>query len=152
MRVDYSRGAKHSESQWQHDHWKARDAKRTATRKKHDAIELRWKNDDKYRAFHTFHGWTKEYCRYLDYLTTFDISYIATWKQRSRYENSLVLVVNDGPHRGPKLLTNLQLARLQLSNVNKEESFLKSQNDSESGNAHSMNNCYQILSGKVGIG
>ena len=110
------------------------------------------KNDDKYRAFHTFHGWTKEYCRYLDDLTTIGISYIATWKQRSRSANSLVLVVNDGPHPGPKLLTNLQLARLQLSNVNKEESFLISQNDSESGNAHSMNNCYQILSGKVGIG
>ena len=76
VRVDYSRGAKHCESQWQHDHWKARAAKRGATRKKHDAIELRWKNDDKYRAFHTFHGWTKEYCLYLDYLTTFGISAI----------------------------------------------------------------------------
>ena len=40
-------------------------------------------------------------CWYLDFLTTIDISYCATWKQRSRYENSLVLGVNDGPHPGP---------------------------------------------------
>ena len=29
-------------------------------------ILLRWRNDERYRNSRTVHGWTKEYCRYLD--------------------------------------------------------------------------------------
>ena len=86
VRFDYSRGAKYCQNQWQYDHWKARDPKRGATRHKHDSSELRWKSADKNRASQTFHLWAGEYGRYLDPLTTIDISFVATWKQRSRYE------------------------------------------------------------------
>ena len=41
------------------------------------------------------HGWTEEYCRYLDYLTTIDISYTALWHQRDRYESTITLACND---------------------------------------------------------
>ena len=58
-------------------------------------------NDDKYRISRTVHGWTEEYCRYLDCLTTAGMSCVATWRQHSRYENSFVLGVNDRPHLGP---------------------------------------------------
>ena len=46
-------------------------------------------------------GWTREYDQYLDLLRTTDVSYCATWKQRSRHGNRLALGVNDGPHLGP---------------------------------------------------
>ena len=57
----------------------------------------RWQN----RASQTARGWTEEY---LDYLAPFDISYVATWKVRSRYENMLVLNLNDGIH--PRKMLN----------------------------------------------
>ena len=85
----------------QKDHWKAKDDKKRARKHNEDSIELRWISDDIYRASQTKIGWTREYCRYLDFLTTIVISYCATWKQRSRYENNLVLGVNDSPHPGP---------------------------------------------------
>ena len=91
VREDDSRGAKHWQTQWQYDFWKARDAKRSAKTGK-DSIVLRWQEDEKYRASY---GWTKEYCRYLDYLASIDTSHVAKWKERSRYENSLVLKLND---------------------------------------------------------
>ena len=126
VRFDYSRGAKYGQSQWQYDHWKARDPKRGATRHKHDSIELRWKRADKYRASQTFHRWPGEYSRYIDHLTTIDISFVATWKQRSRNENSHSLDVNGGPQPDPMRGRNdfpKQLTNLQLFNVNNDESF-----------------------------
>ena len=37
-------------------------------------------------------GWNEAYCRYLDRLYTFDISYAAThYYQRSRYENTITM-------------------------------------------------------------
>ena len=33
VKTDYSGGATHGQSQWQYDHWKAKDAKRFAERK-----------------------------------------------------------------------------------------------------------------------
>ena len=59
VKTDCSRGAKHGETQWQYDHWKAKDAQRHVTRKKHDSILLRWQNDERYRT-QTVHGWTEE--------------------------------------------------------------------------------------------
>ena len=38
VRVDDSRGARHGESQWQCDHWQAKDAKRRARKKGKDSI------------------------------------------------------------------------------------------------------------------
>ena len=60
----------------------------------------RWQEDEICRASQTARGWTEEYCRYFDYLAIIDISYGATGKERSRYENGLVLKLNGGPHPG----------------------------------------------------
>ena len=41
---------KHGESLWQKDHWKAKDAQKGARKHNQDSIELRWINDDIFRA------------------------------------------------------------------------------------------------------
>ena len=89
------------------------------------------KATDKYRASQTFHRWAGENGRYLDHLTTIDMSFVATWKQRSRFENSLVLGDGLGPMRGRTIF------RKQAHKVSalprKDESFPISSDDSESG-------------------
>ena len=50
--------------------------------------------------FQKVHGWTKDYSRYLDYLTTIDISYSATCHQRNQYENTISLPFNDDKQAG----------------------------------------------------
>ena len=67
---------------------------------------IRWQQDEKYRNSQQAHGWTEEHCRYLDYLTTIDISYTAPctapWHQRHRYESTITLACNDEDrHAGP---------------------------------------------------
>ena len=37
------------------------------------------------------------HCQQVDFLATRNISYTATWSERSRYEERLALKVNDGP-------------------------------------------------------
>ena len=108
--VDYSRGKRHGEAQWQRDHWKAMDARRGARKKGHDSIVIRWQEDEKYRKFQKVHGWT-DFCLFLDELTTIDISYTAPWHQRHRYESTTTLVCNDvdrqaGPTRARRDVTS----------------------------------------------
>ena len=58
--------------------------------------------DEKYRNSQQAHGWTEEFCRYLDYLTTIDISYTAPSHQRHRCESTITLVCNhDDRQAGP---------------------------------------------------
>ena len=84
-RVNHSRGKKHGKAQWQQDHWNAVNAKRGAWKHNKNSIVIRWQEDEKYRNSQQGHGWTEEDCRYLDYLTTINISYIATWQQTHGY-------------------------------------------------------------------
>ena len=82
------------------------DARRGAKRKGHDSIVIGWQEGEKYRHSHEVHGWTEEFCRYLDHLTTINIFYTAPWNQRHRYESTISLVCNDddrqaGPMRAP---------------------------------------------------
>ena len=88
VREDNSRGAKNGLSQWQYDHWKARDETKGAMKKGKDSNVQRWQEDEKYRASQTVHDWTGQYCCYLDFLALVDIPYVPTWKERSRYEKS----------------------------------------------------------------
>ena len=74
------RCATHGERQWQKDHWKGKDAKKEAKKHNQDSIEIRWINDAENRESQTKIGWTREYCPYLDFLTTIGISYCATWE------------------------------------------------------------------------
>ena len=62
------RGKKHGEAQWHRDHWKAMDARRGAWKHDQGSIAIRWQEGEKYRNSPKAHGWTEEYCRYLDYL------------------------------------------------------------------------------------
>ena len=90
-RINRPKGKKCCESQWPQHQWKVVDATRGAHKRGHDTITIRWQRDDKYRNSQLAHGRTEEYCRYLDYLTTIDISYAATWEQRHRYESTITL-------------------------------------------------------------
>ena len=65
-RMNYSRGKRHGEAQWQKDHWKAKDAKTRARKNGHDSIVLKWQSDEKYRESQKVHGWSERYCRSLD--------------------------------------------------------------------------------------
>ena len=80
-RVNYSRGKKHGDTQWQQDHWKAMDARRGAWKHNKDTIVIRWQEDAKYRNSQLFHGWTEENWRYLVYLTAIDILNAAPWHE-----------------------------------------------------------------------
>ena len=78
------------------------NARRGTRRKGHDCIVIRCQEDEKYRNSQQAHGWTEEFCRYLDHLTTIDISYTAPWHQRHRHEKTITLVCNDdGRQTGP---------------------------------------------------
>ena len=59
---------------------------------------LPWQNDEQYR---TVHGWTEEYCRYLDFIASVETSHVATCKERERNENNLSLGTYGGPPPGP---------------------------------------------------
>ena len=63
-------------------------------------IVIRWQEDETCRSSQQVHGWTEEYCRYLGYFTTIDISYTAPWHQRHRYESNITLVCNDENRQG----------------------------------------------------
>ena len=57
---DDSRGANLGGAQWQHIHWKARDARKGARKQDHKSVTLRWQKDAKYRAAQTVHGCREE--------------------------------------------------------------------------------------------
>ena len=111
-------------------------------------------NDAIHRESQTIIGWTREYCWYLDFLATIDISFCATWKQRSRYENRLLLGVNDGPHPGPVrerddfLKTTRRIAALQREEGRVNVYIPKE----ESAKDHSLKHCEQTLSGTATTG
>ena len=120
---------------------RAKASGNTTTGKRRDTSTTPLNSDGKaltkYRASQTFHRWAGENGRYLDHLTPIDMSYVATWKQRSRFENSLILCINDGPRPGPFRRRNefpqASSTNLQLLNVDKDESFPISFEDSKSG-------------------
>ena len=123
-RVNRSRGKKHGESQWQKDHWKAMDAKKGANKRDKDTtILIRWQEDGEYRISQWSHGWTENYCRYLDYFTTIDISDFAPDHQRYRYENTITMKCNDtNRNAGPmKARTDYQLTTKVLEGLREEQ-------------------------------
>ena len=80
-------------------------------------------------GIHRAHGWTEEYCRYLDYLTTIDIYYMAPWHQRHRYESSITLACNDrqaGKMKARKIQTHFENSRKSLTRSRTTE-FLHSE-------------------------
>ena len=88
------RGKKHGKAQWHRDHWKAMDADEEHGNTIRAPL-FRWQEDEKYRNSRQHHGWPEEYCQYLDYFATIDISNTAPWHQRHWYESTITLVCND---------------------------------------------------------
>ena len=88
------------QKQWQHDHWKAKDAAEGAKKRDYKSIEHRRLTDPAYQESQLSHGWVLEYCKYLDHLKTVNMDYIATWRERDRYQNMLVLRFQDGKEHG----------------------------------------------------
>ena len=122
VKTDCSRGARHGQSQWQYDHCTAKDTKRNSQKKNHDSILLKWQNMKRCRKSRTAVGWTEESCRYLDSIASVDISKIATWSERSRYEHNFTLGVNDGAKPGPtKHRPDFPRAVRTLAAINQEE-------------------------------
>ena len=118
---------------------------------------IRWQEDEKYRNSQEARGWTEENCRYLDYLTTIDISYTAPWHQRHRYESTITLVCNDD--ESPSW-TNESRKRSQTYYENSRRSstrtrtteFLYSEEPREYGEDDSMKHYEQTWNGSVKIG
>ena len=99
------------------------DARRGACK---DTVEIRWQENEKYRKTQQAHGWTEEYCRYPDYLTTIDISYIAPWHQRHQYESTITLACNDedrvaGPMKARKDFRPTTKILAQVFDKNKDD-------------------------------
>ena len=59
-----------------------------AWKRNKDSIVIMWRQ---YRNSQPAHGWTEEYCRYRDYLTTIDISDTAPWHQKHRCECTITV-------------------------------------------------------------
>ena len=92
---------------------------------------------EKYRNSQRADGWTEEYCRYLDYLTTIDISYTAPWHQKHRYESTNTLAGNvadrqAGPMKARRDFrpTTQILANLRQEQGGRQNSFIP-KNESE---------------------
>ena len=94
-RVNRSRGKKHGDQPWQEDYWKAVDATRGAQKHKHSSILSRWENDEQYRTSQLKNGWKETYWRYVDYLTTVDISHNAPYHHRNKYESTITMKRSD---------------------------------------------------------
>ena len=140
------RGKKHGEAQWHRDHWKAMDARRGAWKHDQGSIVLRWQEDEKYRNSRQPHGWTEEYCQYLDYLRTIGISYTAPWHQKHRYESTITLVCNGdddreaGPMREEEETLNPLRNCSQVFDNNKDDRITPFRRTRECGKEHSKNN------------
>ena len=72
----------------------AMDGRRGARKLKddHPSILSMWQNDEECRTSQFANGWTETYCKYLDYLTTIDISYNATWHTRNLFPTTKEVV------------------------------------------------------------
>ena len=100
VREDDSRRAKHGRERLQYDHWKAKDATRRRIQEK---LPFLFCTDDRQtNDIKNLNGITdgQTYCEYLDNFATVDATYIATWPERSRYHNILVLKLHDGKTSG----------------------------------------------------
>ena len=127
-RENYSRGERHKR-----DHWKAMNGRRRARKINHKSLVLRKQSDEKYRESQKRHGWTEEFCRYLDHLTTINISCTAPWHQRQQYENTVMLVSNDGERQaGPmRARKGFKSHYSQVFGTNKDDRFLPNSEERE---------------------
>ena len=89
VREDDTRGAKHGQSRWQYDHWKAKDATKGARKRKYRSILHRWQEEEAYRESQTARGWTEEHCIYLQL-----VAYHTTQQGKSNQDMKTCLCLN----------------------------------------------------------
>ena len=97
--------------------------------------------------------WLGEYYRYLDNLALIDMSYVATWKERSRCENSFVFKLNDGPH--PERIASREdfpPAARAFGALQRQQGRVNPHIPKNEREQYLTKNCDQILSGKVELG
>ena len=81
------RGAKHGAQLWQKHHSEAKEFMSNITQKgKYTSILDRFQNDEVFHASQRQHNCTEEWCKYLDYVRTIDITHRAPPEQRERYD------------------------------------------------------------------
>ena len=152
-RVNYSRGKRHGEARWQKDIGKQWTAEEEQERTNTASIVLRWQNDEKYRESQKVHGWTEDSCRYLGYHKTIDISYSATWHQRNRYENTILLVFNDDDRQAGSMRARKDLkSTTQTFDENKDDRTPTFRSTRGHGKDHSTKHCEQTWNGTAQIG
>ena len=66
-----------------------------------NSILQRFQQHDTYRESQQPIGWDEDTCRRLDKIESEDHTYIATWYERQRYENSWKLALNTRGKNGP---------------------------------------------------
>ena len=121
----------------------AKDAQRGARRNGHVSIVLRWQNDEKCRVSQKVHGLTEEFCRYLDYLTTIDIScspWTSSWYPRMRRWCERERTLSP-----PRKLS-------QIFDKNKNHIIPFFRRTREHGKDHSMKHCEQTWNDTAQIG
>ena len=71
-------------------------------RGKYTSFLDRWQNDEVYRASQLVHVWTDERVKYLDYISTIDVSHDAPYRQRLRCESTVYMIgVDSNKQAGP---------------------------------------------------
>ena len=86
MTFQGTRGARHGAQPWQKHHFLAKELMRKIGKRGiYSSIHDRFQNDEVFHASQLQHNWTKEWCEYLDYIRTIDISHKASPEQLERY-------------------------------------------------------------------
>ena len=86
MTFQGTRGARHGAQPRQKHHFLAKELMRKIGKKGiYSSILDRFQNDEVFRASQLQHNWTKQWCEYLDYIRTIDISHTASPEQLDRY-------------------------------------------------------------------
>ena len=81
-----TRGARHGAQPWQKHHFLAKEFMRKIGKKGiYSSILDRFQNDEVFHACQLQHNWTKQWCEYLDYIKTIDISHKASPEPLERY-------------------------------------------------------------------
>ena len=93
-------GERHGPEEWHYHHWKAADASRNGRKREYESVAKKWIEDPDYRVTQQIHGWTVEYCMFLDCLKTIKINYKVIGEERDRYKNQFVLRWEDSKNPG----------------------------------------------------
>ena len=83
MTFQGTRGAKHGAQPWQKHHFFVKGVYEKDQQKKGICTSIldRFQNDEVFHASQLQHNWTEEWCEYLDYIGTNDITHNASPEQ-----------------------------------------------------------------------